>query len=128
MLLRDLVGTSARVCGPDTTLRDAAAEMAARGHGSLGIVDGRELIGLVTERDLVGALGRGADVDQVTVSAVMSRDPDVFSPEFDVREAAEWLAESAYRHLPVVENDDLLGIVSVRDILIAMVKVRTQDS
>ena len=121
MLLRDLVGTSARVCGPDTTLREAAAEMAARGHGSLGVVSGRELVGLVTERDLVGAIGRGANVEDVKVSAVMSRDPDVFSPDFDVREAAEWLAESSYRHLPVVENTTLLGIVSVRDILIALV-------
>ncbi|MCA1737038.1 MAG: CBS domain-containing protein [Actinobacteria bacterium] len=125
MLLRDLVGTSARVCGPDTTLREAAAEMASRGHGSLGVVDGRELLGLITERDLVNALGRGANVDEVAVSSVMSRDPDVFSPDFDIREAAEWLAESAYRHLPVVENGDLLGIVSVRDILIAMVTTQT---
>ena len=125
MLLRELVGTSARVCGPDTTLREAAAEMASRGHGSLGVVDGRELLGLVTERDLIGALGRGADVDQVKVSAVMSPDPDVFSPDFDIREAAEWLAESSYRHLPVVENGDLLGIVSVRDILIAIVDSET---
>jgi CBS domain-containing protein len=122
MLLRDLVGTSARVCGPDTTLREAAAEMAARGHGSLGVVDGRQLLGLITERDLIGAIGRGADVDDVAVSSVMSRDPDVFSPDFDVREAAEWLAESSYRHLPVVEGEDLLGIVSVRDILIALVE------
>ncbi|CAN5252148.1 CBS domain-containing protein [soil metagenome] len=121
MLVRDLVGTSARVCGPDTTLREAAAEMAARGHGSLGVVNGRELLGLVTERDVVGAIGRGANVDEVKVSAVMSRDPDVFSPDFDIREAAEWLAESSYRHLPVVESGDLLGIVSVRDILVALV-------
>lgn len=100
--------------------------MAARGHGSLGVVDGRELIGLVTERDIVTAVGRGANVDDAKVSTVMSRDPDVFSPDFDVREAAEWLAESSYRHLPVVENSDLLGIVSVRDVLIALVNLRDQ--
>jgi CBS domain-containing protein len=121
MLLRELVGTSARVCGPDTTLREAASEMATRGHGSLGVVDGRELLGLITERDLINAIGRGANADEVKVSSVMSREPDLFSPDFDVREAAEWLAESSYRHLPVVEGDTLLGIVSVRDILIALV-------
>ena len=96
--------------------------MHERGHGSLGVVDGMKLLGLITERDLVRAMANGADLDQVTVSSFMSRDPDLFSPEFDVWEAAEWLAESGYRHLPVVEDGALLGIVSVRDLLLALVE------
>ena len=95
--------------------------MHERGHGSLGVVDGMKLLGLITERDLVRAMANGADLDQTTVSSFMSRDPDIFSPEFDVWEAAEWLAESGYRHLPVVEDGTLLGIISVRDLLLAMV-------
>ena len=47
----------------------------------------------------------------------MTTDPDVFSPEIEVREAALWLMETGYRHLPVVEKGDLLGIVSVRDVM-----------
>jgi CBS domain-containing protein len=121
MLLRALVGTAARVCGPATSLREAAAAMHERGHGSLGVVDGMKLLGLITERDLVRAMANGADLDQTTVSSFMSRDPDIFSPEFDVWEAAEWLAESGYRHLPVVEDGTLLGIISVRDLLLALV-------
>jgi CBS domain-containing protein len=122
MLLRALVGTAARVCGPATSLRDAAVAMHERGHGSLGVVDGMKLLGLITERDLVRAMANGVDLDQVTVSSFMSRDPDIFSPEFDVWEAAEWLAESGYRHLPVVEDGALLGIISVRDLLLALVE------
>ena len=95
--------------------------MHARGHGSLGVVDGMKLLGLITERDLVRAMANDVDLDQVTVSSFMSRDPDIFSPEFDVWEAAEWLAESGYRHLPVVEDGTLLGIISVRDLLLALV-------
>ena len=95
--------------------------MHERGHGSLGVVDGMKLLGLITERDLVRAMANGADLDQTTVSSFMSRDPDIFSPEFDVWEAAEWLAESGYRHLPVVEDGTLLGIISVRDLLLALV-------
>jgi len=87
----------------------------------LGVVDGMKLLGLITERDLVRAMANGADLDQMTVSSFMSRDPDIFSPEFDVWEAAEWLAESGYRHLPVVEDGALLGIISVRDLLLALV-------
>lgn len=122
MLLRALVGTAARVCGPATSLREAAVAMHERGHGSLGVVDGMKLLGLITERDLVRAMANGIDLDQMTVSSFMSRDPDIFSPEFDVWEAAEWLAESGYRHLPVVEEGALLGIISVRDLLIALVE------
>jgi CBS domain-containing protein len=81
-----------------------------------------KLLGLITERDLVRAMANGADLDQVAVSSFMSRDPDIFSPEFDVWEAAEWLAESGYRHLPVVEDGALLGIISVRDLLLALVE------
>jgi CBS domain-containing protein len=67
-------------------------------------------------------MANGVDLDQMTVSSFMSRDPDIFSPEFDVWEAAEWLAESGYRHLPVVEDGALLGIISVRDLLLALVE------
>jgi len=81
-----------------------------------------KLLGVITERDLVRAMANGVDLDQMTVSGFMSRDPDVFSPEFDVWEAAEWLAESGYRHLPVVEDGTLLGVISVRDLLIAIVE------
>jgi CBS domain-containing protein len=127
MLLRALVGTAARVCGPATSLREAAVAMHERGHGSLGVVDGMKLLGLITERDLVRAMANGADLDQMTVSSFMSRDPDIFSPEFDVWEAAEWLAESGYRHLPVVEDGALLGIISVRDLLLALVEDDSDD-
>ena len=101
--------------------------MHERGHGSLGVVDGMKLLGLITERDLVRAIANGADLDRVTVSSFMSRDPDIFSPEFDVWEAAEWLAESGYRHLPVVEDGALLGIISVRDLLLALVEDEDDD-
>jgi CBS domain-containing protein len=101
--------------------------MHERGHGSLGVVDGMKLLGLITERDLVRAMASGADLDQSTVSSFMSRDPDIFSPEFDVWEAAEWLAESGYRHLPVVEDGTLLGIISIRDLLLALVNDDEDD-
>ena len=101
--------------------------MHQRGHGSLGVVEGMKLLGLVTERDLVRAMASGVDLDQTAVSGFMSREPDVFSPEFDVWEAAEWLAESGYRHLPVVEDGALLGIVGVRDLLVALVADEAAD-
>ncbi|HKX75032.1 MAG TPA: CBS domain-containing protein [Acidimicrobiia bacterium] len=120
MILRDLVGDAGHVCGPATTLADAARAMAAEGHGSLGVVEGLNLVGLVTERDLVRAISQDLDPATTPVTAVMTKDPDTFHPDDDVWEAAEWLAESGYRHLPVLEAGQLLGIVSVRDLLVAL--------
>ena len=52
----------------------------------------------------------------------MTGDPDTFSPETDVEEAASWLLEAGYRHMPVMEGDELLGVVSTRDLLWAIVE------
>lgn len=117
MLLGDLVTGRPHVCGPDTTLREAASAMARAGHGSLGVVEGTTLLGILTERDLVRAMGGDADLDAEVVRSWMGADPDVFDPETEVFEAAEWLLASGYRHLPVVDETGLLGVVSLRDLL-----------
>lgn len=122
MTLGDLVGGSAHVCGPETTIEDAAAAMSASGHGSLGVVEGGTLVGVVTERDLVRALGAGFGAGDV-VRRWMTPDPDTFSADVDVFDAATWLLESGYRHLPVVsEAGHLLGVVSVTDVLSAVIE------
>lgn len=122
MNLRDLVSGTAFICGPDTTLREAAIAMEERDHGSLAVVDGLDLIGLITERDLRRAIAAGSDVSATVVRDVMSRDPDTFDPDLDVWDAAAWIAESGYRHLPVMdEAGELLGVVSIRDLLRSLV-------
>lgn len=121
MRLGDLVGKAPYVCGPDTTMLEAARAMEESDLGSLAVVEGMELLGLVTERDLRTAVATGADLDSA-VSTVMSDEPDTFDPDLDVWDAASWIAESDYRHLPVVEDDgSLLGVVSIRDLLKALV-------
>ncbi|MFP3883517.1 MAG: CBS domain-containing protein [Actinomycetota bacterium] len=121
MRLGDLVGEAPYVCGPDTTLLEAATAMEGSDLGSLAVVEGMDLLGLVTERDIRRAVAAGTDLD-TAVSAVMSDEPDTFDPDLDVWDAATWIAESGYRHLPVVDDDgSLLGVVSVRDLLKALV-------
>lgn len=89
--------------------------------GSLGVVEGATLIGLVTERDIRRAVASGIDL-ATAVSEVMSDEPDTFDPDLDVWDAAAWIVESGYRHLPVVGDDgNLQGVVSVRDLLKALV-------
>jgi CBS domain-containing protein len=121
MRLGDLVGKAPYVCGPDTTLLEAAAAMEESDLGSLAVVEGLDLVGLVTERDIRRAVAREAELD-APVSALMSGEPDTFDPDLDVWDAAAWIAESGYRHLPVVDDDgSLLGVVSIRDLLKALV-------
>jgi CBS domain-containing protein len=121
MQLGDLVGGTPYVCGPDTTLLEAAGAMEGSDLGSLAVVEGLRLLGLITERDIRRAVANGTDLDS-PVSAVMSDDPDTFDPDLDVWDAASWIAESGYRPLPVGGDDgDLLGVVSIRDLLKALV-------
>jgi CBS domain-containing protein len=122
MRLGDLVGDAPYLCGPATTLIEAAAAMEGSDLGSLAVVEGMSLLGVVTERDLRGAIARGEDLDSTQVSSVMAIEPDTFDPDLDVWDAAAWIAESGYRHLPVVDDDGvLLGVVSLRDLLKALV-------
>jgi CBS domain-containing protein len=115
--LRDLVSGSPFICGPDTTLLEVAKSMVDRGHGSVAVIDGRALVGIVTERDVVRAVADGVDLVSETVRSRMAAEPDVFGPDVDVFEAGEFLLEGGYRHLPVVEDGNLLGVVSLRDLL-----------
>lgn len=122
MKLGALVGGRAEVIGPEATLEEAAEAMMESEVGSLGVVEDRELIGILTERDLVRAAADGADFFGELVSDWMTESPDTFSPDVEVEDAARWLLETGYRHLPVMEGGELLGIASIRDLLWAMVE------
>jgi CBS domain-containing protein len=79
------------------------------------------VIGILTDRDVVRAVSEGADpADAVT--AWMTGSPDTVSPDVSVSEAADWLLETGYRHLPVTTGEELLGIVDIRDVLWALRK------
>ena len=116
MRVEALVDGRSDVIGPETTLAAAAAVMISRSVGALAVVDGRSFVGIITDRDIVGAMAEGGDPDDA-VSAWMTSGPDTISPDVSVSEAADWLLETGYRHLPVAVGDELLGIVDIRDVL-----------
>jgi len=120
MKLEALVGGRATVVGPETTLGEAADILVSGALGSLGVVDEGRLIGIVTERDIVRAIADGVETEDAEVSSWMSDAPDTVAPDVEVEEAAAWLLEMGYRHLPVMRDGELLGIVSIRDILWAI--------
>jgi CBS domain-containing protein len=127
MKLGALVGGSATVIGPEASVADASEALVADGVGSLGVISDRRLVGIITERDVVRSIADGADPETEVVSDWMSDAPDTFSPDVDVEEAAAWLLEVGYRHMPVMEEGELLGIVSIRDILWAITSGSDSD-
>jgi len=120
MRLEALVGGSSEVVGPETPLATAAAVMLQQEVSAVAVVDGRALVGILTDRDLTAAVAACADAAEEVVSAWMSEAPDVVDPEVRVSEAAQWMLETGYRHLPVMAGGELLGIVDVRDLLWAL--------
>ena len=120
MRLHALVGGSTEIVGPEGTLSDAAEAMADHESDYVVVIDNRELVGILTERDLVLAIAEGVDLGASLVEEWMSEAPDTFSPDVSVAEAVAWLLETGYRHLPVVADEELLGVVTIRDLMWAL--------
>ena len=102
---------------PSETIAEAATRMGEGGVGSVVVVDGERPIGILTERDLVRFAASGAEAGATKVSEWMTSDPDVVAPAEDPVRAFASLAEHGYRHIPVVDDGRLVGIVSMRDLM-----------
>lgn len=120
MEIRNLVAGETVACGRDVTLADIASLMISEDVGSVAVVDGSTLLGIVTERDMVRAVAADVDAHEATAREWMTVDPDVADPDLSVEDAARWMLTAGYRHLPVVEGTRLMGVVSIKDVLWAL--------
>ncbi len=100
----------------DATLGDAAAKMAERGVGAVVIVEGEAIAAILTERDVMKAVGAGKD-GSASVADWMTRHPDTIEPDDTTDHAASLMIHGGFRHLPVVEGGKVVGIVSIRDLM-----------
>jgi len=98
-------------------LSKASARMIERGVGSIIIVDPGNPVAILTERDLVRAGAAGADLSTAKVADWMTPNADTVHPDLDVQAAFESLNQHGYRHFPVVKDGELVGVVSIRDML-----------
>lgn len=108
----------------DSTVSDAAQVMVRGGFGSVVVVHGRMLLGILTERDVLRAAASEDDLRSASVERWMTPDPDISEPNLDTEEAAGLMLSRGYRHLPVVVDGDLVGMVSLRDVLSARIARR----
>lgn len=117
MKAKDVMTKDPATLGPDATLGEAATLMRQEDCGSIPIVDDGRLVGIVTDRDIViRAVAAGKDARSTKVSEVMSADPVCISPDTDVDEAANVMADRQIRRLPVVEDGKLAGILVIGQI------------
>jgi|SRR5215218_794683 CBS domain-containing protein len=108
----------------DESLEVAADRMSWHQVGALPVLEGQHLVGIVTERDLTAALAEGADPAITPVSDYMTPAPEVLGPESELADAAHLMLELGIRHLPVVRCGQLVGVLSMRDVLDADVHLR----
>jgi len=124
MQVRDGMSEVVLTVGPSHTLREAAAMMAEKGTGAALVSDDETPVPcIVTERDVLLSVGAGDDPDAERVADHMSDSVIVASPDWSLERAAAEMARRGIRHLVVYENAELVGVLSMRDI----VRVWTSD-
>lgn len=99
---------------------DSVAEASRRMHeqqtGSLLVMDGENLVGIITERDVLKVVARGLDPKTTPIKEVMTTDVITIAPNTRLKEAAQLMASKWIRHLPVCEGPKVVGIISQRDL------------
>lgn len=101
----------------DESLADVADRMRFYDVGALPVMDGRRLIGIVTERDIVRAVADHARLELTPAADYMSSSPATIGPAASIEHAAAVMAALRVRHLPVVDGLELVGMISLRDVI-----------
>jgi signal-transduction protein with cAMP-binding, CBS, and nucleotidyltransferase domain len=120
MKVRDVASSAVVAVGPAQSLREATQLMAKHRVGSAVVQDAEMLIGILTERDVLMAVAADDDPEAVSVEQMMTADVVTVGPDWDLIEAAKVMARLRIRHLVVYEGGQLLGVLSVRDVLPAV--------
>jgi len=101
---------------PAARLIDAAKSMAARGVGAVIVLEGDRLVGILTERDMLRAVAQGFESD-AKVADWMTAHPETIEADDSTGHAAALMIHGGFRHLPVLEDGALAGILSIRDLM-----------
>lgn len=101
----------------DESLVDAMSRMQFEEVGAVAVVEQGKLIGILTERDLARAFADGVDPSSTMVSSYMTGEPVTVTPETEAGEVATTMLDLGLRHLPVIEDGMLVGMISARDLL-----------
>jgi CBS domain-containing protein len=110
IMAQDVLGVE-----PATSLVEAATRMHDRRVGAVVVLDAGRLVGILTERDVLRAVATGGTAG--TVSEAMTSAPDTVDADDSAGQAAALMIHGGFRHLPVVDGDDVVGMISIRDLI-----------
>jgi len=113
----ELMTSDVLTVAPEDTIGETAQRMVELGVSSAVVSDYGRLIGIVTERDLTRAVAGRVHTSEARVREWMTEDPVTLSKDASPTEAAHIMLEHGFRHIPIVEDEHTVGIVSIRDVV-----------
>jgi CBS domain-containing protein len=112
----ELMTSEVLTVAPEDTIGETAQKMVEMGVSSAVVSDYGRMIGIVTERDLTRAVAGRVHTSEARVREWMTPDPVTLTKDASAGEAAQIMLENRFRHIPIVEDDRTIGIVSIRDV------------
>ena len=112
---------------PDETVQVAIARMLEENVGSVAVCEGNRLVGIFTERDVLTLAGDGGGLAELRLRDVMTTAVVTISPDDDVVAAAHLMGERRIRHLPVVQDGNVLGVLGIREVMRTLVERLWRD-
>src|SRR5579864_3244796 len=122
MAIADVMNLRVVAVGPEERVEVAIARMLEENVGSVAVCEALRLVGIFTERDVLRLAGQGTAFGELKVGDVMTRTPFTVSPDDDVLAAAQMMGDRRIRHLPVVQDGNLLGVIGIRDVMRTLVE------
>ena len=113
---------------PDARVSEVVTILAEKHIGAVLVTDGARLVGILSERDVVRSLAeQGASTLDLPASALMTSNPSTATPDITVEQAMGLMTDGRFRHLPIMENGALAGLVSIGDVVKAMIEQSQQE-
>jgi CBS domain-containing protein len=122
MSASDVMNVRLVTVAPDESAQAAVGKMMDAGIGAVLVCDSSRLVGIFTERDVLRLTGEGRDLGGVPVGEVMTDRVVTIGPDDDIFAAARVMGEKRIRHLPVVQDGNLLGVLGIRDVMRSLVE------
>lgn len=117
--LAEVMRTEFITVAPEDTLGEVAEKMTALNVGAVVVKDFGKLIGILTERDLLKAMAARVHSSEARVRQFMTENPVTATPDLDCEEAERLMLDKGFRHLPVLDDEDVIGVVSLRRVVAA---------
>ncbi|HEX3727247.1 MAG TPA: CBS domain-containing protein [Pirellulales bacterium] len=121
MTLQDILrvkGSAVHSIDPDATIDDVIRTLVARNCGSLVVCEEHSLVGIITERDILKVCAEhGGQFKQIRVRDVMTHEPETASPQDSVEDTMGLMTDRRIRHLPIIEDGRLVGLISIGDVV-----------